>query len=291
MLAPKERNSAPTQSTASVNWPMGRPKGTPAAWHFSAAERKVSQFQVSAPGPRSAFAGHIARTSSPACCCIRSKRMQGGLVWVPETAGTPRQAPSRLPRYSAAGSIGPYFCTKRPITSSTGSRSRAWAEGSQVGKARMSWPERDCACAAMVSRFWLPTEVMKSLWTSTRFRSPHSLQSSRMMPLPAGTQWSHQPQRSVPPVPWAWTMGAARTPPANTPAPARKAARRPMPEPAIPVPPPVPPRPQWALIMQAGGTRRRAEALPGSGKGERGEWYTWRGVWGRREEQRSSRHM
>jgi hypothetical protein len=35
-----------------------------------------------------------------------------------------------------------------------------------------------------------------------------------------------KPQRSVPPVPWAWTMGAESTPAAATPAPERKSVRR-----------------------------------------------------------------
>jgi len=39
----------------------------------------------------------------------------------PEVAGTPRQDPPRLARNSATGLICPYFCVRRPITSSTGS--------------------------------------------------------------------------------------------------------------------------------------------------------------------------
>src|SRR5256885_5879510 len=37
----------------------------------------------------------------------------------------------------------------------------------QVGNAKMSWPERACASAAMVIRFLLPCDGMKSIETST----------------------------------------------------------------------------------------------------------------------------
>jgi hypothetical protein len=39
MTTPKELNSAPTQSTASLVCPMGRPTGKPALCSFSADER------------------------------------------------------------------------------------------------------------------------------------------------------------------------------------------------------------------------------------------------------------
>src|SRR3954452_7467887 len=42
--APKLAYSEPTQSTASLSWPMGNPNGYPALLHFSAAVRNVSQF-------------------------------------------------------------------------------------------------------------------------------------------------------------------------------------------------------------------------------------------------------
>ena len=143
--------------------------------------------------------------------------MQADLIWVPAIAGTARHAPSRLPRYSQAGVMAPYFFCSRPTTSSTGSSSRACEDGSQVGRAMMSCPLRDCASDAMVSRIWLPAETSRSIFTSTRFFAPHSSQSSRMMSLPAGTQWSQKPQRSTPAEPWACTIGAASVPVAMTP--------------------------------------------------------------------------
>src|SRR5947208_2749271 len=48
--APCARNRAPTQRKESVVRPSGRPKPTPAFWHFSAAARKASQVQSASLG-------------------------------------------------------------------------------------------------------------------------------------------------------------------------------------------------------------------------------------------------
>jgi len=78
--APKDVKSAPTQSTASERLPIGRPNGTPAAWHRSAATRNASQVQYSAVKPRRSSAGPISRGSIPACCLRRSIRPSEGFI-------------------------------------------------------------------------------------------------------------------------------------------------------------------------------------------------------------------
>ncbi len=74
-----------------------------------------------------------------------------------------------------------------------------------------SCPVRACASAAMVSRFLLPTEVMKSTVTSVLVLSDHCATSLLITSLPAGTQWSHQPTESLPAAPAVriWTSGSA----------------------------------------------------------------------------------
>src|SRR5579862_8340391 len=112
--APKEANSAPTQSTESVVSPSPRPIGLPAFCSFSAALSSVSQVQLSASLVGALLTGYIAWMSIPACCLKRSRRTQGGLTCVPVTAGTAIQWPSFFDRNSAAGATGPYFLIRGP---------------------------------------------------------------------------------------------------------------------------------------------------------------------------------
>ena len=58
------------------------------------------------------------------------------------------------------GIDGTVLLDQRPLMSSTGSRYLALAWGSQVTVARMSWPDRAWASAAIVSRSLLPCDVM-----------------------------------------------------------------------------------------------------------------------------------
>ena len=109
---------------------------------------------------RRAPAGYIACTSMPACCFIRSMREHGPLIWLPTRAGTATQRPSDLRqildgRFDLAvelDQLGHDVVDRLQAIGMVG--------GSQLGKAKMSWPDRACASAAMVSRFLLPCEVM-----------------------------------------------------------------------------------------------------------------------------------
>src|SRR3954452_15474413 len=62
----------------------------------------------------------------------------------------------------------------------------------------MSWPDPAWASAASVSRFLLPTEVMKSIETSVLFFSAHDLTSLVITSFAPGTQWSQKPMVSLP---------------------------------------------------------------------------------------------
>jgi len=156
--APCAWKSAPTQSTESPNWLSGRPNGTPALAHFSAATRNVSQVQLSALG--GAPAGYMACTSIPACCFMRSMREQGGLSALMTAHGTATHLPFTLPRYSAVRFGAPLVFTRSAMTSSTGSSSLAWSEAAQPVKTSMSWPARAAASAATVSWCFAPIVVM-----------------------------------------------------------------------------------------------------------------------------------
>ena len=96
----------------------------------------------------------------PACSFIMSKREQQPSSSVPRVIGTPSHLPSNLPRYSTAGSIGPFLATTLLTTSSTGSSARLNCAGSQLVNSMMSWPDLACASTASVSSSLLPWLVM-----------------------------------------------------------------------------------------------------------------------------------
>ena len=87
----------------------------------------------------------------------------------------------------------------------------------------MSWPVFACASAAMVSRFFWPTEVMKSGWISTWFLAAKAATCFFMMSLPAGTQWSQKPTASLPA---AWPVRICTNGSAVAAAPSLSALRR-----------------------------------------------------------------
>src|SRR5204862_6332770 len=103
----------------------------------------------------------------------------------------------------------------------SGVRIAAWRDGSQVDRARMSWPDLACDSAAPVSSSLLPCEVMKSIATSTFPFSAHARTAFSVAALAPGTQWSQKPIDSLPAA-WAPrtngapTIADARTVPAIT---------------------------------------------------------------------------
>ena len=135
-MAPWAWKKAPAVSIESVVPPRPMPNGLPPLWQASAAFRNVSSVQLSALGAPPA--GYMACTSMPASDFIRSMREQGPLIWLPTVAGTTRQAPLTLPRYSTVSLTLPCSLMRSAMMSSTGSSCSACACGSQVGKARMS---------------------------------------------------------------------------------------------------------------------------------------------------------
>src|SRR5580765_2276393 len=113
---------------------MPIPKGTPALWHFSAADRNVSQVQLSDNAlSGGAPAGYIFVTSRPTCCLKRSMRAHGPLIWLPGVAGTAIQCPLYLARYSIRGETEPFAASSVFITSSTGSSMFALSAAHQFG--------------------------------------------------------------------------------------------------------------------------------------------------------------
>ena len=62
-----------------------------------------------------------------------------------------------------------------------------------------------CASAAMVIKFLLPMEVMKSACTSTLVLSDQAATCFFIASLPAGTQWSQNPIETLPAAPAALT--------------------------------------------------------------------------------------
>src|SRR6266702_3111484 len=153
-MAPNEWKIAPAVSTESGVVPSPMPNGKPAFWHASAALRNASSVQFSAFG--GAPAGYMACTSMPACCFIRSMREHGPLIWLPIVAGTAIQRPWDLPRYSTVALTAPFCLISGSTMSSTGSSWLAWSDGSQVERARMSWPDLAWASAAIVSKSFCP---------------------------------------------------------------------------------------------------------------------------------------
>ena len=127
-------------------------------WQASAALSMASSVQASAFGALPA--GYIACTSMPACFFIRSMREHGPLIWLPTQAGTATHLPLARARYSTVGLTLPLLLDQLGHDVVDRLETLACVGGSQVGNAKMSWPDRACASAAMVSRFLLPCEVM-----------------------------------------------------------------------------------------------------------------------------------
>src|SRR4051794_34960899 len=109
------------------------------------------------------------------------------------------------------------------MMSSIGSSVSAYWCTDHMSKAKMSWPVRACASAAMVTVILLPTAVRKSSWTSTLFFAAQALTSLRMASFPLGTQWSHSARLSRPAAPAVWMLTSGSVEAA---APRRKAWRR-----------------------------------------------------------------
>src|SRR5262249_42918281 len=156
-------------------------------------------------------AGYNVCTSIPASCFMRSMREHGPLIRLPTQVGTATHRPVDLARYSTVGLTAPFCLISSVMMSSTGSSRLAWSAGCQLGKAKMSWPDRACASAAMLSRFLFPIEVMESIEMSPFSLAAHSSHWVLEALLAPGTQWSQKPIESLPAA-WApRTYGIAMT--------------------------------------------------------------------------------
>ena len=138
-------------------------------------------------------------------------RAQGGSGALPGPTGTAIQWPLILDRYSMPLITGPLSLSRESITSSTGVSFSCHCCTVHWSKAKMSWPSPASASAPIVRSILLPMAVRKSRCTSTWFFAAHLATTLRMASLPAGTQWSHIAQVSLPAAPAVWicTSGSA----------------------------------------------------------------------------------